>query len=391
MTPSRCDFGMARGQSGRCVAFAGALPAAARDFVQDQAGMFSPATVAQLNARIANFNAQTGKEIVVVTTPSLGGATLQDAAQHGLLAAKRQRRPDLRRARRSARHHRPRPRGRASRLVHARRAALDPQRDGELSFAARTTMPASRAQSTRFSTSIARILAACSSARRRISGAASAGGARHTFQRSTHFDVLVDHHCGRRFLILRSILRALLDAAQLWRRTRSATRRPPPGGPGLWTRLRPGLRIRRRRQLLERIARRTRRRVARQRALSRRRWHRAAQAGQTSGRHRRRVGRGEFGRMAERCRARPIWAAQAAATGAAAASAMPAAEVTSAAEAVTAAADGRRASYPVTNSRRHATPAYFFVDLRSRYAGATATRLLHRESVLRTSPRFTGD
>jgi uncharacterized protein len=57
-----------------------AMPAAARDFVQDQAAMFSPATVAQLNARISNFNAQTSKEIVVVTTPSLGGATLQNAA-----------------------------------------------------------------------------------------------------------------------------------------------------------------------------------------------------------------------------------------------------------------------------------------------------------------------
>ncbi len=58
----------------------GAFPAAARDFVADQAGMFSAATVAQLNARIASFNAQTGKEIVVVTTPSLGGATLQSEA-----------------------------------------------------------------------------------------------------------------------------------------------------------------------------------------------------------------------------------------------------------------------------------------------------------------------
>jgi len=57
-----------------------ALPAAARDFVQDQAGMFSSATVASLNDRIANFNAQTGKEIVVLTTPSLGGAALQSAA-----------------------------------------------------------------------------------------------------------------------------------------------------------------------------------------------------------------------------------------------------------------------------------------------------------------------
>jgi uncharacterized protein len=58
-----------------------ALPAGARDFVQDGAGMFSAATVAQLTTRISNFNAQTGKEIVVVTTPSLGGATLQSAAQ----------------------------------------------------------------------------------------------------------------------------------------------------------------------------------------------------------------------------------------------------------------------------------------------------------------------
>lgn len=55
-------------------------PVAARDFVQDQAGMFSQATIAQLNTRISNFNAQTGKEVVVVTTPSLQGATLQDAA-----------------------------------------------------------------------------------------------------------------------------------------------------------------------------------------------------------------------------------------------------------------------------------------------------------------------
>jgi uncharacterized membrane protein YgcG len=62
------------------VAVVGALPALARDFVQDQAGMFSAATVGQLNQRIANFNAQTHKEIVVVTTPSLGGATLQSAA-----------------------------------------------------------------------------------------------------------------------------------------------------------------------------------------------------------------------------------------------------------------------------------------------------------------------
>jgi uncharacterized membrane protein YgcG len=57
------------------------LPAAATGFVQDQAGMFSAGTVAQLNERIANFNAATGKAIVVITTQSLGGASLQSAAQ----------------------------------------------------------------------------------------------------------------------------------------------------------------------------------------------------------------------------------------------------------------------------------------------------------------------
>jgi uncharacterized membrane protein YgcG len=57
-----------------------ALPAAARDFVQDQAGMISAGTVSSLNQRIGSFNAQTGKEIVVMTVPSLGGATLQSAA-----------------------------------------------------------------------------------------------------------------------------------------------------------------------------------------------------------------------------------------------------------------------------------------------------------------------
>src|SRR5579863_3280881 len=58
-----------------------ALPAAARDFVQDQAGMFSAGTVASLNERIGAFNAQTGKEVVVMTMPSLGGATVESAAQ----------------------------------------------------------------------------------------------------------------------------------------------------------------------------------------------------------------------------------------------------------------------------------------------------------------------
>ncbi len=74
-------FGMLAAGIGMLVAVAIGRPVAARDFVQDQAGMFSQAAVAQLNARISNFNAQTGKEIVVVTTPSLGGASLQDAAR----------------------------------------------------------------------------------------------------------------------------------------------------------------------------------------------------------------------------------------------------------------------------------------------------------------------
>ena len=58
-----------------------AAPALARDFVQDQAGMFSASTVAQLNERLAAFNAQTRKEVVVVTVPSLSGAALQQTAQ----------------------------------------------------------------------------------------------------------------------------------------------------------------------------------------------------------------------------------------------------------------------------------------------------------------------
>lgn len=58
-----------------------ALPAAAAQFVQDGAGMFSSATVSQLDTTIGNFNAQTQKEIIVVTVPSLNGETVQNAAQ----------------------------------------------------------------------------------------------------------------------------------------------------------------------------------------------------------------------------------------------------------------------------------------------------------------------
>ncbi len=58
-----------------------ALPARAAQFVQDGASMFSATTVSQLDQQIGNFNAQTGKEIVVVTVPSLNGETVQNAAQ----------------------------------------------------------------------------------------------------------------------------------------------------------------------------------------------------------------------------------------------------------------------------------------------------------------------
>jgi uncharacterized membrane protein YgcG len=58
------------------------LPAAARtDYVQDGAGMFSAGTVSNLNQEIGDFNRQTGKEVVVVTVPSLDGATPQSAAE----------------------------------------------------------------------------------------------------------------------------------------------------------------------------------------------------------------------------------------------------------------------------------------------------------------------
>lgn len=58
-----------------------ALPASARDYVQDGAGLFSAATVSSLNAKIGDFNRQTGKEVVVVTVPSLDGVTPQAAGE----------------------------------------------------------------------------------------------------------------------------------------------------------------------------------------------------------------------------------------------------------------------------------------------------------------------
>ncbi len=58
-----------------------ALPAFAREYVQDGAGLFNATTVSGLNAKIADFSRQTGKEIVVVTVPSLGGETAPAAAE----------------------------------------------------------------------------------------------------------------------------------------------------------------------------------------------------------------------------------------------------------------------------------------------------------------------
>jgi len=57
-------------------------PALAREsYVVDDASMFKSATISRLNGEIGDFQRTTGKEIVVVTTPSLDGKTLDDAAE----------------------------------------------------------------------------------------------------------------------------------------------------------------------------------------------------------------------------------------------------------------------------------------------------------------------
>ena len=59
-----------------------AVPALARtSYVQDGAGIFSSATISSLNAEIGSFSAATGKEVVVVTVPSLNGTALSAAAE----------------------------------------------------------------------------------------------------------------------------------------------------------------------------------------------------------------------------------------------------------------------------------------------------------------------
>ena len=57
-------------------------PALAKDFVHDTAGMFSQGTIDNLNSRISNFNAQTGKEIVVQTVDSVPGGDVRAAAEN---------------------------------------------------------------------------------------------------------------------------------------------------------------------------------------------------------------------------------------------------------------------------------------------------------------------
>jgi len=57
-------------------------PAVARDqYVVDNAHLFSAGTVQAANQNIAAFQSRTGKEVFVYTTPSLGGASWQDAAE----------------------------------------------------------------------------------------------------------------------------------------------------------------------------------------------------------------------------------------------------------------------------------------------------------------------
>ncbi len=64
------------------VILAAGAPASAKDFISDQAGMFSPGTIQNLNTKIGNFNAQTGKEIIVQTVPSVSGGDVRAAAEN---------------------------------------------------------------------------------------------------------------------------------------------------------------------------------------------------------------------------------------------------------------------------------------------------------------------
>jgi uncharacterized protein len=50
-------------------------------YVFDDAHLLSDAAIAQINGQVSTFNAQTGKEVVVVTTPSLNGEALPAAEE----------------------------------------------------------------------------------------------------------------------------------------------------------------------------------------------------------------------------------------------------------------------------------------------------------------------
>jgi uncharacterized membrane protein YgcG len=55
--------------------------AARSSYVIDDAHMLSAAAIAQIDQQVGDFNAQTGKEVLVVTTDSLGGATALSAIE----------------------------------------------------------------------------------------------------------------------------------------------------------------------------------------------------------------------------------------------------------------------------------------------------------------------
>ena len=66
------------------VAFAATLSpafAARTSYVYDDAHLLSTSATAQINHQVSGFNAETGKEVVVVTTPSLAGVAADAALE----------------------------------------------------------------------------------------------------------------------------------------------------------------------------------------------------------------------------------------------------------------------------------------------------------------------
>jgi uncharacterized protein len=87
-TPARGPLRLSALAIGLTLLGAAIQPALARDsYVLDSAGMFDSGTVSTLNSQIADFNRETGKEIVVDAVPSLqSGQTVQDAAEKAFAA-----------------------------------------------------------------------------------------------------------------------------------------------------------------------------------------------------------------------------------------------------------------------------------------------------------------